>query len=251
MQIDQLALQLYTLRSHTKADMLGALRQVAAAGYRNVELSGYGDAAPQTIRAALDALGVRAVSAHTPLHQHLRNPEQLLDELHTLGCEYAVVPSGGVERRQSVDAARRFAEELNRIGARCHTAGLRLGYHNHAFEFEPLETTSFWDVLVAETDPALVALELDVAWAHVGGHDPAELLRRLDGRAALIHAKDHQGGASFVDTPVGDGVLDWPAILAAADETGVRYYIVEQDHPRDPLPDVRRSYEALRAFATP
>jgi sugar phosphate isomerase/epimerase len=249
LNLDQIALQLYTIRSRTQQDMIGALRDVAAIGYRNVELAGYGDSEPRAIRTTLDELGMRAISAHTPLEQLLHEPERQLDELQTLGCEYAVLPSVGADRRSSVAAAQQLAEDLNQIGARCRDAGLGFAYHNHAFEFEPLEGTTFWNLLIGETDPSLVALELDVAWADVGGHDPAGLLQRLGERVVLLHAKDHQGGAGFVDMPIGDGVLAWPAILAAAGEAGVHYYIVEQDNPRDPLNDVRRSYKALRRLA--
>jgi sugar phosphate isomerase/epimerase len=250
MNIDQVALQLYTVRSHTQEDMLGTLRQVAEIGYCNVELAGYGNASVPEIRSALDQLGVRAISAHTPFGRCQNELDQVIDELQTLGCKYAIVPAVSAEHRDSVDRARALAHELNAIGARVHEAGLRFGYHNHAFEFAPLDGTTFWEVLVRETDPALVSLELDVAWVDVGGHDPADLIRQLGDRVRLIHAKDHQGGAAFVDMPIGDGVLQWPAILGAAEAVGVRYYIVEQDNPRDPLNDVRRSFEALRRLSS-
>ena len=248
MNIDHIALQLYTVRSHTQQDMLGTLRQVAEIGYRNVEFAGYGNASVYDVRSTLDALGMRAISAHTPLNRFLDHPEQLLDELGTLGCEYAIVPSVAAARRASVEQARTLAEDLNMIGARCREAGLRFGYHNHAFEFEPLGDTTFWDILVRDTDPALVALELDVAWVDVGGHDPAELLRQLGARVPLLHVKDLAADDSNMDAPVGAGVLPWQRILEAGSTAGAQWYVVEQDHPRDPLNDVRVSFENLQTM---
>jgi sugar phosphate isomerase/epimerase len=246
MNIDQIALQLYTVRDHTARDMLGTLRQVAAMGYRAVEFAGYGGVPVADIRSTLDELGVKAMSAHLPIGRLLDEPQPALDELQTLGCEYAIVPYVGEERRATLAQAQQLAADLNTIGERCHAAGLSFGYHNHAFEFAPLNGTTLWDVLVRETDPALVKLEVDLAWVDVGGRDPAALLQQLADRVPLVHVKDHQGGAEFVDMPVGEGVLQWQPILAAAQAADVRYYIVEQDNPRDPLNDVRRSFENLR-----
>lgn len=249
MNIDQIGLQLYTVRSQTQNDMLGTLRQIAEIGYRNVEFAGYGDASVQAIRSTLDELGIKAVSAHTSFDRFQHEPDQVIEELQTLGCQYAIVPYIGEEQRATNDAARRFAADLNLIGDRMKAAGLRFGYHNHAFEFEPLGDDTFYDVLLRETDPSLVIMELDLAWVDVAKRDPAELLAQLGARVPLVHAKDHEGGAQFVDMPIGDGVMQWSPILQAAQAANVQYYIVEQDNPRDPLNDVRRSFEALSRMA--
>jgi sugar phosphate isomerase/epimerase len=245
MKLDQIALQLYTVRDHTQQDMLGTLRAIAEIGYPAVEFAGYGNSSPREIRATLDDVGMRGVSAHVALDRVLNEPQQVIDEAGVLGCEYIVVPFVAKERRDTLAAAQRFAQDLNRIGEQLRGAGLRFGYHNHAFEFEPLDGTTLWDVLVQETDPALVGLEADLCWVYVGGRDPATVVQQLGDRAMLVHAKDWLDDQR-IDAPVGDGVLDWTRIVAAADAAGARYYIVEQDHPRDPLNDVRRSFEALR-----
>lgn len=242
MNTEQIGLQLYTLRSYTASDMRGTLRQLAEIGYRAVELAGYGNLSPHALRAALDELSMRAFSAHVPLDRMLGETQQVLDELHTLGCNFAVVPSIPGQRRATLADARQVAADMNRCGSLAHDAGLQFAYHNHAFEFEPLEDSTLWEVLMAETDPALVALELDVYWAHVGGHDPAALIRQLGQRVPLLHVKDGDGQH---DAPIGDGVLPWAEILQAGQAAGVQWYIVEQDHPRDPLNDVRRSFEYL------
>jgi sugar phosphate isomerase/epimerase len=244
MKIDHVAVQLYTLRDLTAQDMPGTLRRLAEIGYRAVEFAGYGNATPQNIRAVLDELGMRGIAAHVRLQQLEQNTDQIAQELHHLGCEYIVVPWIGEEYRQSVDQVRRLAEQLNRMGRQMAEQGLRLAYHNHQFEFAPLDGTTMWDLLIAETDPALVDFELDIYWAAYAEHDPIALIEQHNARLTLLHLKDRATDGS--DAPVGDGSLPWERILATA---RARWYIVEQDHPREPLDDVARSLHSLRGLA--
>lgn len=249
MNIDQVAVQLYTLRELTAQDMLGTLRQLAAIGYRAVELAGYGNSAPQDIRATLDDVGVRAVAAHVGLQQLQQDPDTVLADLHILGCDYLVVPWVSEEYRGSREQVLSLAQQLNEWGRRVSAHGLRLGYHNHQFEFAPLDGSTMWEILAAATDPALIDLELDVFWAVEGGFDPLDLLQRYGQRLSLLHLKDRSREPGGTDAPVGTGSLPWQQILAAADTAGTKWYIVEQDHPGNPLDDVRRSFEQLRAWS--
>ncbi len=250
---ETIALQLYTLRQETAQDFLGALQRVAAFGYRAVEFAGYGAVSVPDLRAALDEYGLRAVAAHVPLPAWETRLDDALAELRQLGCAYAVVPFVPEERRQRVDQARSLAADLNHYGAACRDRGLAFAYHNHAFEFAPLPDgatgQSLFDVLVAETDPSLVAFELDAFWVAVAGLDPVALLRRHAGRVPLLHLKDlapnPAPGEQPSDAPVGDGTLPWPEIFTAAAAAGTRWYIVEQDHPRDAFVDVERSLRNL------
>lgn len=248
MDTDHIALQLYTLRDHTSHDMLGTLRHVATMGYRAVELAGYGNASAQTIRTTLDELGTRVMGGHVALDRLLTQPDATLTEMTLLGCAYVIVPFVGPERRGSIAQAQQLAADLGRCGQLCRDAGLRFCYHNHQFEFAPLDNTTLWDVLLQATDPALVSFELDLFWAQTAGHDPAALIRELGPRAPLLHVKDMTADDTQQDAPVGDGVLAWSDILAAGMAAGVEWYIVEQDNPRDPLNDVRRSLENLRGM---
>jgi sugar phosphate isomerase/epimerase len=245
MKIDQVAVQLYTLRDLTSKDMLGTLRQLAQGGYRAVELAGYGDATPHTIRATLDELGMRAVSAHIGLDHLAQHSDEVIQQMQALGCQYVVVPWVAEERRGSRAQVQALAEQLNQLGRLVAQQGLRLAYHNHQFEFAPLDGSTIWDLLLDGTDPALVDFELDLFWAAVANYDPVALLRHHGARLPLLHLKDRAAG-SGADAPVGAGVLPWQEILAAAD---ARWYIVEQDHPADPLADVIRSLDHLRSLA--
>lgn len=253
MNRDQIALQLYTVREFTAQDMLDTLRVLAQQGYRAFEFAGLGGVPAKTIRATLDEHQLRAIGAHVSLSLLATQPERALAELQTLGCDYAVVPSVPPEQRDSSDQIRVLAAQLNRLGELCQSHGLRLAYHNHAFEFAPLDEsgTTMFELLTAETDSALVSLELDVYWAEHAGRDSVALLEQHRGRVPLLHVKDMLADETRADAPVGEGTLRWPEILAAADASGTQWYIVEQDHPRDALNDVQRSlYNLARLIDT-
>lgn len=252
MNRNQIALQLYTVRSLTQGDFLGTLRAVADMGYPAVEFAGFGGLSADQLKAALDDMGLRAMGAHVQLDAFASRLPEVCAELRTLGAEYAIVPYLGEDRRGDVDQARWLAGTFNEWGARCKEEGIRFGYHNHDFEFNPLpgeQPATLFDILLAETDPNVVALELDVFWVRYAGVDPLQLIRRHPDRFPLLHLKDMEAGAERDDAPVGAGVIDWSPILAAT-ETSAAWYIVEQDNPRDPLADVERSLRHLEGMAT-
>lgn len=242
---DRIALQLYTVREAAGRDMLGTLRRLGDMGYSAVEFAGYGGVEPRQIRAALNTMGMQAMSAHIALKDLQTAPDPVFDTLTTLGCTYAVVPSSPEEYQTSAEGVQRLADLLNGFGATARQHGLQLGYHNHAKEFAPLAGTTMWDLLAAATDPALVALEFDIYWAQYGGVDPLMVLQKYAGRLPLLHIKDMAAGESRADVPVGEGGMPWPAILAAGRAAGAQWYIIEQDHPQDPLADVEKSLHNL------
>ena len=166
------------------------------------------------IRALLDERGMEAMAAHVGLHLWQEDTAAVIRDLHTLGCTFAIVPFAGEEYR-TADGVQRLAERLNDLAAQCQAAGLRFAYHNHAFEFAPLDGGTMWERLTAATDPALVNLELDVYWAQHGGSDPVALIERFRGRVPILHIKDRLDDAEPHDMPVGDGVMPWDRILPA------------------------------------
>jgi sugar phosphate isomerase/epimerase len=246
MRIDQIALQLYTLRAETAKDMPGTLRRVAAMGYTAVEPAGYGNSDAQAMGDLLGELGVSVCAAHVGLDKLEGGFAQAVSELRALGCDRAVVPF--IPQHLRADGAA-LGEQLNRLGEQLKAEGIRLAYHNHDFEFAPQAGGSLWEQLVAGTDPALVGLELDIFWAEVAGVSPAELLQRHAGRVALVHLKDRAAADERRDAPVGSGVLPWPELIPAAEAAGARWFIVEQDHPQSPLADVEQSMAYLRGLA--
>jgi sugar phosphate isomerase/epimerase len=243
---DRIALQLYTVREHTARDMLGTLARIAEQGYGAVEFAGFGGVAVQDLHAALDDLDIRAVAAHIGPDELQAQVGRVVGDLQALGCGYAVVPWIAEERRQNAGQIRELVEMLNHTGKLCREAGLVLAYHNHDFEFAPLDGTTIFDILVEETDPELVAFELDVYWVRYAGVDPIAMLRRLSGRVPLVHIKDMAAGGDRADAPVGEGTIRWREVLEACRAAGTEWYIVEQDNPGDPLADVERSLHNLR-----
>ena len=249
MKRERIALQLYTVRDRTAQDMLGTLRQLAEMGYGAVEFAGFGGVGTRELRAALEEHGLQVASSHVSFGAWTLDPERVFSELRTLGCSHAVVPMMPPEHRGDEKAVARFAEALNRLGQACEAEGLWFSYHNHDFEFSPLGTTTAWEVLVRETDPHLVGLELDVFWARYAGVDPESLLRSLASRIALLHLKDMAPDGRS-DAPVGEGTMPWRRLIDAGDAARVEWYIVEQDHPRSALDDVQRSLQNLEQMTS-
>jgi sugar phosphate isomerase/epimerase len=250
MRRDQISLQLYTVREETARDMPGTLRKVSDIGYPAVEFAGYGGLAPEDLSSILDDLGLRTSGAHVPLDSWEESPEAVLTDMETLGCAHAVLPIVPPERRRDEASVARLAEDLNRWGEQCLEHGVTFSYHNHDFEFAPLDNTTMWDVLVSETDPGLVGLELDLYWVKYAGTDPETVLRDVADRVSLVHLKDMAPDDSRSDLPVGEGTLPWVALLETADAAGVQWFIAEQDNPRDALEDVRISLEHLHELAS-
>lgn len=157
-----------------------------------------------------------------------------------------------------MDVFKSLAQMLNTSGKRAKALGLKMCYHNHAFEFEPLTGgTLGLDVLMNETDKSAVSLELDIFWTSVAGHDPVALLKKYSGRVPLLHLKDKaQGLATQYNEKVppetfkeiGNGSIDIPVVLSTANSAGVRHYFVEQDQTSgDPIASLRQSYTYLQS----
>jgi sugar phosphate isomerase/epimerase len=248
MRTDQIALQLYTLRRLAADDLAGTLRAVAAAGYRSVELAGLPLTVPGELARLLEVSELRAVASHEAIESLREDTQAVAARLAEVACPRVIVPWMSESERRTVADVRRFARELGGFARSLADQGIRLGYHNHAFEFEPLDGTTVWDVLLGEL-PAGVEIELDVYWAAVGGRDPVAEIGASADRVRLLHMKDRTAGPEPHDAPVGEGMLPIPAILDAARAAGVEWYVVEQDEPQAPLDDVTRSLRYLQSLA--
>lgn len=241
--LSRVGLQLYTVRSLMAEDVPGTLETVAGIGYREVEFAGYFDRTPAQLRTLLDDLGLAAPSTHVGLESFRDQLPELLDAAATLGHRYLVLPSLPPRERQSLDDYRRLADEMNRFGTACRAAGVRFGYHNHDFEFERIDGEVPFDVLLAHTDPELVAFELDLFWTIHAGSDPLAYFEAHPGRFHLCHVKDRTADGEMVD--VGAGVIDFSGIFARSEQAGLIHYFVEHDSPADPVASIRASYTHL------
>jgi sugar phosphate isomerase/epimerase len=232
--------------------MLGTLRRVAELGFGAVEFAGFGDTPVRVLRETLDELNLRALGAHVQYAAFAGGVQGVCDDLVALGCEYAIVPSIPQEMRASQRTATELPAQLEVWGKGCQQSGLRFAYHNHAYEFAALDSSggTLFDALLS-TDPTLVDLELDVFWAEYAGRDALTLIREHSDRIALLHVKDIAADQDPQDVPVGRGSLDWGAILEAGQAASVRWFVVEQDNPRDPLDDITQSLRYLERYTTP
>lgn len=245
--ITDVGVQLYTVRTAMQQNLDDALRQVAGAGYRLVEIAGTANKSPAEFRALLDRYGLQAISGHWGLPQ-VEDVDTMIATAKTLGHRYVVVPSLPASVHGSLDAWRALADRFNRLGERYQAAGLTLGYHNHNHEWETFGGQKpGYDAFVERLDPALVTLEADLYWMHVAGQEPLDYFERFPGRFQLWHVKDAKATGQPGDrmTEVGNGVIDWPALFAAADHAGLKYAFVEHDRPTDAIASIQTSHQYL------
>lgn len=248
--------QLYTVRTQIGTDAAGTLKRLRDIGYSELEV----------LQTTLATVAPLASSLNLPIVSiHLDGPtargegfDPLLAQAKTLGARDVVMPYIPPADRPTTRAGfEAIAVRLSAMARAASGAGLRLCYHNHAFEFgQDKDGTRWLDVLMQGTAAAGMWLQLDVFWATIAGGDPVALLKQYAGRVASVHLKDKDPRAAttlvesqaprtaFVE--VGSGALDFPAILSAARTAGVQHYFVEQDQtPGDPVESLRKSYEYL------
>lgn len=239
-----IGLGLYTVRADLERDFAGTLQKIAGMGYLGVETAGFpGGTTPQAARQLFDDLGFTVLAAHSPLPVGERQNE-VLDTLAALGCQRLVCPWQPPELFQSLAGLHQVAETLNEANAVCQAHGLSLGYHNHWFEFGDVEGEPAYRQLLADLAPE-VFFEVDTYWVRVGGLDPAAVVAELGSRVPLLHIKDGPGARGEPMLPVGEGVMDFPALLAAAGNHP-EWLVVELDEYAGTMLDaVQRSYDYL------
>lgn len=246
-KLGDIGLATITIAKGMVADPAGTLKAVRGIGYATLGLSQlYGRTAPE-MRAMIDAAGLRCPVLHCPWADiDFPALDATLARALTLGATYLFVPSVPADfwrTRKGIDAlAARFGD----AGSVAHTAGITLGFHNHADEFALVDGQPAFGRFLAQTDPRSVVLELDCYWVTRAGHDPIAWCNRWPGRIRALHIKDMAAGGAFAD--VGAGVIDWRRIFRAAKGAGVEHVLVEHDSPGDELASARRSFEFLRAL---
>ena len=260
---DQISIQLFTLRDQLAIDFAGTIAALHAIGYTRVEHAGFVNRTVDQFKAVLDANSIVSTSGHVPIPQpfNMVDWSASLADANTLGSTYIVHPFFGInfgtgEVTRTTSPWRMFARDLNQAGIMAQDAGLQLGYHNHNWEFfrltdDPSRTA--FDVLVDETDPDLVHLELDLFWVTRGARDPVDIIEQNKGRILQYHVKDMNQAGSFTD--LGQGLIDFARIFELSKKAGAVEYIVERDDagspPRTPaeaLDTARVGYDFLDAI---
>lgn len=239
----KVGLQLYTLRDYIGKDVNGVLAKVAQAGYTEVETYGYSPQGgfwgltPAQLRAALRAHGLSTSSGHYDAGSFLREGnaavlQASIEAAKTCGQAYFVMPYLDEQLRATPADYKPLAAKLNKAGELCRKAGLKLGYHNHDFEFRPGAggRESLYEVLLRETDPALVDFELDLYWAVRAGQDPLKLLAAHPGRFPLWHVKDMDKTHPERNTEIGAGSIDFRPLFQRAQAAGLRHVFMEQEN---------------------
>ena len=229
-----IGIQLWTVRSAFWADAEGTFRALAAAGYRNVELIGSGYAV-KDLRRWLHRYGLAAPYSHNGVEElQGERLAQTIANAKALRQRYIVLPWVGEEFR-TPEGVERLATILNTAGRAVRAAGLRLGYHNHDFEFTTMVGgRRMYDALLELTDPRLVSFELDCYWCLHGGADPAAVVRQARGRIRLFHVKGRAADGTMVDVGSPEDAVDWGALFRISVPYGVREYIIENDNEHDP-----------------
>ena len=244
--LEEIGIQLYTLRALLSEDVAGTLAQVAEIGYRTVEFAGLYGLTPREMRRTLDAVGLRAVSSHAGVNDIRGDWTSFLEGAQELGQDFVFVPSIP-ESERTPEGLRKLADDFNRAGEMAVSAGLHFGYHNHAWEFVALsDGTITMDLLLERTEPRLVDWQMDIFWTVEGGGDPMAYLESHAGRVTSVHVKDRTPDGQMVD--VGKGVIDFAMILPRAEELGMLHAFVEHDMPDAPIESVRHSFNALNAL---
>jgi sugar phosphate isomerase/epimerase len=230
----KIGIQLYTLKDVIGNDPKGILKQLASFGYKELETYGYKDGKlfgltnaefGQTVK----DLGMKVVSGHYGIDLIKSDLDRLIADAKALGQDYIVVPWLGDDYR-TLDGIKGVCETMNKAGETCKKNGIRMGYHNHDFEFKEIDGKVLFDVMLAELDPKLVSMELDLYWVIFAGYDPLKYFENYPGRFEQWHVKDRDKEVPNRNTEVGAGSIDFKPIFAKAKQSGMKHFYVEQEY---------------------
>jgi sugar phosphate isomerase/epimerase len=245
-QLSRIGVQLYTVRNQMRESVEKTLEQVARIGYKEVEFAGYFGRTAQQIRSILDANGLTSPSAHSASMPAIRTRlTQLIDEAAIIGQKYLICAS--IPRPEmTADGFRKVAGELSRAGEIAAKSGIKVGFHNHSDDLAPLGTTTGFDILLAECDPKVTSMQMDIFWLVKGGKDPLAYIDKYPGRFYSVHVKDMAANGAMVDA--GAGTLPFGKIFAQSKKAGFQHYFVEHDEPGDPMASIAAAYRYLSAL---
>ena len=264
-----IGLQLYTVRDAMSTDVAGTLAKVAHIGYNSVEGATYNDGKEnfygmdaRTFLGILKNNGLVMRSCHYRYGEDskgatltngvfngtiLHDWDRAVEDAHTLGLQYMVCAWLSEPERGSLDHYKKMAANFNIAGEKCRKAGIQFCHHNHDFEFSAQGGTYPYDILLNDTDPHLVKMELDLYWATKAGQDPIKLFNAHPGRFPLWHLKDMDKTPKQYFTEVGNGVIDFKKIFTHKATAGMKYFFVEEDFcPGSPFDSITRSYQYVR-----
>lgn len=249
MKLEQVAVQLYTLRDFCKtpADIAKSFEKVAAMGYKAVQASALGPIEPAELLKIAADNGLTICATHEN-HDLIRNePEKVVEKLAALNCKYTAYPWPGGVDFASEASVQSLIDDLAKATEVLKAAGQVLTYHNHHCEFQKLNGKTILDHIY---DSIPIDAEIDTYWVQYGGGDPVAWCAKLKGRLPLLHLKDYKVNAkNEIDmAEIGNGNLDFHGIVKAAEASGCEWFIVEQDRtPGDPFDSLKMSFDYIKA----
>ena len=269
-QLQKFGLQLSTVTSLMLKDFEGTLKRVADIGYQQVEFSALGflgksatdiqnllnefkleapvgrvtPRLPENFATLSREAQIAAYRERASIEHFLDNVEHSLAAAIALGQKYLILPVLTPDRYQSLDQVKANIELINQAAALCQPQGVTFGYHNHNWEFIPLDGVIPYDLMLDSTDPAQVTFQLDAYWVTKGGGNLSDYLSRYPGRFSSCHMKDIDDAGDFAD--VGHGLIDFPRFTREALAAGAQYFFVERDNPPNPAASIQRSYTYLK-----
>jgi len=249
MKISQVAAQLYTLRNQckTESDIAQSLEKVAQIGYQSVQVSGLGPIAEAKLLQICKDNGLSICATHESLQALLDTPEQIMERLQKLECKHTALGSPGGVDLGSTDGVANYCRQIDAVAQKFVAAGLSCGHHNHHFEFRKLEGKPVLQIVLESTQH--LTMEVDTYWVQYGGASPESFVKRCAGRMPLLHLKDYMVDAENkpIFAEIGNGNLEFPAIIQAAEQGSCQWFIVEQDTtPGDPFDSLQMSFSYIK-----
>lgn len=251
-------LQLYSLREQLPKDVRGTIVKVAQAGYKEVESYGYSAKGgfwglnAKEFKSLLTENGLTMPSGHYGMDKFMidGNAEELksyIEAANIMGSSYIVIPYLGESVRKTEDDWKKVATKLNEASVICKAGGLKLGYHNHNFEFEKVGNTTGYEIMLSGTDPKAVQFEMDLYWVVRSGNDPLALFTAHPGRFPMWHVKDMDKADHTINTEVGSGTIDFKSIYKHAKLAGLKHLIMEQENfSKDPYVSIKQSADYIK-----
>jgi len=247
----EVGLQVYSVRNQLKEDFEGTMKKISEFGYEIIEGYGLGNDgmflgkySPSTYKKIITDLGMKLVATHSGYFTP-ENAQKIIDAAKEAEIEYLVTPGIPGEIRKSVDDYKAIAENFNKVGELCNAAGVKFGYHNHAFEFEAIDGQIPMEILISETDKKLVHFEADLYWVTKGNYDPVKLIEKYPGRIDLFHVKD--ANSEKEGETVGKGIIDFKSIFEVGKKSGLKYYFIEDEREDDPFANIKADFDYISA----
>ena len=253
LDISNVGLQIYTLRDYFKTndDAIRTLTKVRNIGYETIQLHVH----PINIydlKKMIDHLNITVCGMDVPLSRLQNDLERVLEECRLLNCKYITGSYTG-DKNAYADGVNGYIEIISGIGEKLKGSGCFFAYHNHSFELIKQDNRPILDIFYEKTGKSNILAEIDTYWIQHGGGDPAAWIEKLKNRIPIIHLKDMvieivNGKSNQVFSEVGNGNINWESVFKSAEESGVEWYIVEQDFcNKDPFESVKESYEYLKS----